>query len=77
MNDQSKNIGYVMPYMQNGSLEDSKMVSDLVILLVIHNEDVKYDEKQISSWTTQICRGLSHLHFKKIIHADTKPSKLA
>ena len=63
--------------MSMGSLDDGEIVIRSIIFSVIYNKAEKYDEKQISSWITQICYGLSHLHFKKIIHRDVKPNKLA
>ena len=77
MNKESNYIGYIMPYMSMGSLADGEMVSELNIALVIHKKALKYDQKQISRWITQICCGLSYLHLKEIIHRDINPNKLA
>ena len=75
MDDKSKRIGYVMPYMPIGSLSDGNMVSDQISLLVIHDKSQQYGQKQVKSWITQTCYGLAHLHLNKIIHRDIKPSK--
>ena len=75
MDTESNCLGYIMPYMPIGSLHDSDIFFGKNYFSVIHDKSQKYDQKQIKSWITKICYGLSYLHGKKIIHRDIKPSK--